>query len=127
MRLVIIESPYTGNIKYNLKYARACMVDCLGRGEAPFASHLLYTQEDILDDDIPEERNLGIQVGLAWANEADATVVYTDLGISNGMQEGISNALKVSRPVEYRTLPKQVLRECMVVKRDEVRKELGEY
>lgn len=44
MRLVILESPYAGNIEKNVAYARACVRDSLSRGEAPIASHLLYTQ-----------------------------------------------------------------------------------
>ena len=42
MVLVLLESPYAGYVERNLAYARACMRDCLLRGEAPFASHLLY-------------------------------------------------------------------------------------
>ena len=71
MKRVIIESPYAGNIKRNLEYARACVKDSLLRGEAPIASHLLYTQEGILNDSISEERRLGIDAGLAWMEVAD--------------------------------------------------------
>jgi hypothetical protein len=35
-------------------------------GEAPIASHLLYTQPGVLRDEIPEERRHGIDAGLAW-------------------------------------------------------------
>lgn len=58
--LVIVESPYSGDIERNLCYARAALKDCFDRGEYPFASHLLYTQKDVLDDNIPEQRQLGI-------------------------------------------------------------------
>lgn len=104
MRRVIIETPYAGDIKSNINFARACMRDCLDRGEAPFASHLLYTQEGILNDNKPAERELGIHAGLVWGSQAEATVVYTDLGISNGMKKGIRLAKEIGRPVEYRTL-----------------------
>ena len=90
--LVIIETPYAGDIEKNLKYARLCMRDCFMRGEFPFASHLLYTQEGILDDTIPEERKLGINAGLTWGRFASKTVVYTDLGITEGMNQGIERA-----------------------------------
>jgi len=103
-RLVILESPYAGNIEINVDYARKCVLDSLLRGEAPMASHLLYTQPGILDDNDPEQRSLGIDAGLAWRRVADASVVYTDLGISRGMQYGIEAALKAGRPVEYRRL-----------------------
>ena len=51
-KLVILESPYAGEVEKNLDYARKCMKDCFLRGEYPFASHLLYTQNSILDDAI---------------------------------------------------------------------------
>lgn len=102
MRLVIIESPYAGEVEANVAYARACMLDCLRRGEAPLASHLLYTQ--MLDDLLPDERMLGIDAGLAWALRAEATVVYVDRGLSQGMQYGIAHAERHGRPVEYRSL-----------------------
>lgn len=104
MRLVIVESPYAGDVETNLDYARACLRDCLLRGEAPFASHLLYTQNGVLDDRLPAERNLGIVAGLLWGSKAAATIVYQDLGISNGMRWGIADAEAAGRPVEYRTL-----------------------
>lgn len=109
-RLVVLETPYRGDDGYvhlerNMTYARACMRDCfLNHGEFPFASHLLYTQEGILDDNSHDERNLGIEAGLAWVSHAHATVVYTDLGISEGMKLGIKRAEESRRPVEFRTL-----------------------
>ena len=103
MKLVSIESPYAGNVARNIRYAKACMKDCLKRGEFPIASHLIFP-DGILDDNIPEERMLGIQAGLAWNKKADKTVVYTDLGMTKGMELGIAQAIKDGRPVEYRTL-----------------------
>ena len=104
MQLVIIESPYAGDVDLNLKFARACMRDSLSRGEAPLASHLLYTQEDILDDDIPEERKWGMEAGFAWAKHASKIVVYTNLGVTEGMEIGIQRAIQEGREVEYREL-----------------------
>lgn len=109
MRKVIVESPYAGNVDRNVAYARLCLKDCLLRLEAPFASHLLYTQPNVLDDSVLEERRLGIEAGFEWRSSADVTVVYTDLGISSGMELGIKHAKKQGRPIEYRTLPKDWL------------------
>lgn len=107
-KLVIIESPYKGNnyeqLQGNIAYARSCLRDSLKRGESPFASHLLYTQDGVLDDTDTEERKLGIEAGLLWGLAACKTVVYTDLGISAGMEQGIAAAMRDNRPVEYRTL-----------------------
>ena len=104
MRRVIVESPFMGNIAANLAYARRAMADCFRRGEAPFASHALYTQEGVLDDDDPAERALGIEAGLCWGALAEATVVYADRGISSGMLQGIHRAEHEGRKVEFRHL-----------------------
>lgn len=84
MRLVILESPYAGNVKANVAYARACLLDSLTRREAPIASHLLYTQ--VLDDTDPDERARGIAAGLAWRTVPGVLpVFYIDYGWSSGM------------------------------------------
>lgn len=109
--LVVIESPYAGNeaeIKKNTLYAQLCMKDCISKGEAPFASHLLYTQPNILFDGDPIERKSGIAAGLRWVENADKTVVYEDLGCTSGMKQGINHAKKYGRPVEFRKLPKEI-------------------
>lgn len=103
-RRVVIESPYAGDTDANIEYARDCLRDCLLRGESPYASHLLHTQPGVLNDDIPEERDLGIRAGFCWRTVAHATVVYTDLGISRGMALGIADAERRGGTVEYRQL-----------------------
>jgi hypothetical protein len=104
MRLVIIESPYAGDVEKNLRYLRACLRDCLDRGEAPFASHALYTQPGVLDDDIPEQRARGIEAGLTWSGKAHMAAVYTDLGISTGMRYAMDYHARNGMPVEIRSL-----------------------
>lgn len=81
MQLTIIKSPYAGNVLRNIRYARLCCLDSLRRGEAPFASHLFYTQM------LPEQRRLGMDAGFAWGERADLHAFYTDLGISPGMEQ----------------------------------------
>jgi hypothetical protein len=100
-KLVIIESPFAGDVEANIEYARACVRDSLLRGESPIASHLLYTQPGILDDNIPSERQHGIDAGLAWRRVAD--VVYTGRGVSKGMEYGIAAAKEAGIPVIYRS------------------------
>ena len=106
LKPVILESPFAGDVNKNIRYARACMRDCLLRGEAPYASHLLYTQIGVLDDNKPDERMLGIEAGLAVGKYMHRSVVYTDLGISKGMEYGIARATKEKRKLEYRELGK---------------------
>ena len=105
MRLVVLESPFAGDIEKNIAYAKLCVRDCLTRGEAPIASHLLFTQPGILRDSEPEERTLGIAAGHAWTKMAEAVVVYLDRGLSNGMKAGIAVAENAGIVVEARLLP----------------------
>jgi len=100
--LTIIETPYSGDVKANIAYARVCLLDSLRRGEAPIASHLLHTQ--VLDDMQPDERSLGIEAGVAWYRVATKCVVYIDRGISGGMKMGIARAGLHDVAVEYRSI-----------------------
>ena len=100
MRRVIIESPYAGDVEANVEYAEACMRDCLLRGEAPFASHLLYTR--VLDDDVPAHRRRGLSAGSAWLQVAEAVVVYKDRGVSVGMVLAMQAARELGIPIEER-------------------------
>jgi len=108
---VILESPYDGETRFeialNVKYARKCMRDCLDRGEAPFASHLLYTQPGILNDAVLNERKKGIEAGLIWGKFAKKTVVYCDREVTGGMKKGIKRAEEEGREIEYRFLFKE--------------------
>lgn len=99
---VVIESPYAGEALANLDYLERCMLDCLRRGEAPFASHGIYLS--VLDDNVPTERKLGIEAGFAWGNVADKIVVYTDRGYSSGMIAAIEYYSSLGKPIEYRSL-----------------------
>ena len=109
MRLVVVESPYGALVPWMLErnrcYLRACLADCIARGESPYASHGLLTQPGVLDDTDPEERRRGIDAGFAWRAVAHATVVYTDLGISRGMLHGIEHATSIGHTIEKRTVP----------------------
>ena len=111
MICVIVESPYHSPdpqvLHENIQYARQAMQDCLRHGEAPFLSHLLYTQVPEYgfvaeDQHICVGRELAIQAGLAWGARADKTVVYIDRGISQGMEYGIKRAQQEGRAIEYR-------------------------
>lgn len=97
--LVVIESPYKAKIngmvsdnEVYVAYAKQCLAHSLSLGEAPFASHLLYTQ--VLNDNIPLEREEGIASGLAWLEVADKHVFYIDHGISEGMFEALQLTLE---------------------------------
>jgi len=102
---VIIESPFAGDIEKNKEYLALCFADCFARGEAPYASHALYTQ--FLDDLNPEERKLGIECGQAWGKQADLIAVYTDLGISDGMSQSIEKYYLNNIPIVNRSIKEQ--------------------
>lgn len=106
--LVIIESPFRGEKDHdlfrNIRYLRMAVRDSIMRGEAPFASHGLYTQDGVLADTDPGERALGMACGWEWMRVADKVVVYQDLGISDGMKHGIDQAKRLGKPIEYRTI-----------------------
>lgn len=105
MRLVILESPFAGDIPGNISFAKKAVRDCLQRGEAPIASHLLFTQAEILRDNVPEERRLGIAAGWAWYSCPTATAVfYMNRGMSSGMLGALDVAGVQKTPVEFRYL-----------------------
>jgi hypothetical protein len=107
MKRVVIESPFAGDVDKNKQYGRLCMLDCLRRGEAPFASHLLYTQ--CLDDNIEIERTLGMNAGFVWGEVADLHAFYVDLGMSPGMEVSLRRIMKIGSKWEERSLPNALL------------------
>lgn len=117
MSFIVLETPfktttitlangqeYTIEAHENLAYARACMRDCLFRGEAVFASHALFTQEGVLDDNDPDERMRGIEAGFEIAKHAKKRVFYLDRGITSGMRLGLVNATALGQVCEVRML-----------------------
>ena len=123
-RLVIVESPLgtrpdgtrctPDEMSINVEYALKCVRDCFRRGEAPFASHVFYPL--VLDDTVPEERQMGMEAGFAWAKAATAlaatrvtdtlafVAVYVDNGITDGMKKGIAKHEASGLRFEYRKL-----------------------
>jgi hypothetical protein len=108
MKRVVLESPYRATEKVSLvthvAYARLCVKHSLSQGEAPLASHLLYTQEGILVDALLEERLKGMWAGWTWFSSAEQLVVYTDFGISAGMKQGIYCASELRLPIVHRSI-----------------------
>lgn len=104
MKRVILESPYAGDVDHNVAYARLCLCDSLQRGEAPIASHLLYTQDGVLDDSEPNQRHLGIDAGHAWLEVAEAVVFYVDLGMSPSMEAAWQRAKEAGVLCERRKI-----------------------
>lgn len=135
MKLVIIESPLGTNadgsrctpeqFKRNQEYVNACMLDCLRKGEVPFASHAIYPL--VLKDADPSERRLGMEAGFAVAkafcmadrlsylnsfmrtkaNEEPVVCMvahYTDRGTSSGMLEVLERHRNMGIAIYERSL-----------------------
>lgn len=108
MKRVVLESPFAGERTLNIAYAFDCMLDCHKRGETPLASHLLYPQ--YLNDDLPEQRKLGIDAGLAWLPVCDLQAFYTDRGWSLGMIDALRRGRLIGKPFAIRSLVGKPLR-----------------
>lgn len=103
---VFVATPLRASARYtqeeNSRFAKMCLRDCLRRGEAPFAPHLLYPL--VLHDDRPEERELGISAGLAFLHVCSRVACYVDRGVSAGMRGELRQALLTATPIEFRRL-----------------------
>lgn len=100
--VVIVESPFAGDLLANKQYAKRCCADCLRRGEVPYASHLFFPE--FLDELKPEERELGLTAGYAMWPLAAKVVFYTDRGMSGGMKRAEERAVYRGCTTEYRKL-----------------------
>lgn len=69
-------------------------------GYTPLAPHLYFPQ--FLNDDIPEEHNLGIRLGLQWLDLADEVWCFGDR-VSAGMQTEIDAASEKGIPIFFMT------------------------
>jgi hypothetical protein len=98
---MVVESPYAGDVERNVKFAENVCRHFVKVGYAPMASHLLYTR--FLDDTIPEERELGIEAGLAWARHGtfSAFCIRPDEQFSRGMHIALDRCLAQGRAHKF--------------------------
>jgi hypothetical protein len=99
---VCIESPLRGDYERNIRYADACMLDSLQRGEAPFLGHLQLPR--VLNDAVDVDRDRGIACHVAWMLASQLVAAYTDLGITPGMMLALNRAEQMCIPREFRSL-----------------------
>ncbi len=97
MKRVFICSRYAGHIEANVRNAERLCRRAVEQGCAPFAPHLLFTR--FLNDAAPEERNSGIECGLAFMEMCDEVWAYTGNGVSDGMRREIAHARDLGKPV----------------------------
>lgn len=96
-RKVYVASRYAGDVEANVKAAiRYCRM-VIDRGYMPIASHLLYPQ--ILRDDDPVERELGILFGLALLRDCDEVWVFGE--VSPGVAREVKEAKRLQKRIRF--------------------------
>lgn len=115
MKLVYICSPFAGDIESNVRFARAACLYAAEQGCAPVAVHLLYPQ--ILDDNIPAQREIGIRMGLRVLASCDELWICGER-ISHGMSCEIAEAGRLGIPVRSLSVKQIQERRCMKVMSD---------
>ena len=95
--MVFICSPYAGDTARNIQRAKDYCRFAVDEGYMPIAPHLLYPQ--ILDDANPEERTLGMKMGLALLDLCDEIWVFGEP--SSGMAVEVAFAKERRIPIKH--------------------------
>lgn len=97
-KLIYIASPYAGDIAGNTQFAIQCCQFAIQRVYTPVAPHLIYPQ--ILDDTIPEQRELGLTLGYHLLAACSEMWVCGER-ISDGMAKEIHHAERLGINIRY--------------------------
>ena len=92
-RKVYVASRYAGDVEKNVALAISYCRRVMDAGYMPVASHLLYPQ--ILNDNDPDERELGLLFGLALLRMCDEVWVFGE--VSEGMAMEIEEARRLNK------------------------------
>lgn len=98
MKLVYICSPLRGVIEDNIKKANQYCEYAAGCDTIPLAPHAIFTA--YLQDNIPEQREKGLKMGLVLLKRCDEVWCCGD-EITQGMQGEIDMATKLNIPIVY--------------------------
>ncbi|MEG0702782.1 MAG: DUF4406 domain-containing protein [Christensenella sp.] len=101
MKIIYVVSPYAGDIQKNTEFAKEACQFVMDEGHAFFAPHLLYPQ--LLDDGNLEEREQGMEMGLAVLEKCDELWCFGER-ISHGMFMEIEQAKALGMPI-HRVMP----------------------
>ena len=96
-RKVYVASKYAGDAAANVAAAITYCRRVIDEGYMPVASHLLYPQ--ILNDNIPEERELGLMFGLALLRTCDEMWVFGS--VTSGVAREIEEAKRLKKQIRY--------------------------
>ena len=113
LKKVYICSPLAGNIMQNIENVKLYTRYALNCGVAPVVPHFFAL---CIDDNIKEERELGLSAGLSLLWFCDELWVFGDQ-ISQGMQKEIKFCENLNIPIKYITLNK-VYRKLGVLKNE---------
>ena len=94
-RKIYVASRYAGDVDANVSAAVTYCRRVIDEGYMPVASHLLYPQ--ILNDNIPEERELGLLFGLLRL--CDEVWVFGE--VSQGVAQEIEEAKRLKKQIRY--------------------------
>ena len=92
---VYVASRYAGDVGANTRAAVRYCRYVIKEGCMPIAAHLLYPQ--MLDDNNPVDRELGLAFGLALLNLCDEVWVFGPL--SRGMAAEVEEAKRLKKPL----------------------------
>lgn len=94
---IYVASKYAGDVDTNVASAITYYRRVIDEGYMPIASHLLYPQ--ILNDNIPEERELGLMFGLALLRTCDEMWVFGS--VTSGVAREIEEAKRLKKQIRY--------------------------
>ena len=96
-RKIYVASKYAGDVEKNTAFAVNCCRRVIDEGCMPIASHLLYPQ--MLDDNNPDEREMGLMFGLALLAVCDEVWVFGE--ISAVVAREVAEAKRLKKRVRY--------------------------
>ena len=99
MKKIYVVSAYAGEVEKNVANAIGYCKYVMSKGYMPLASHLYFTR--LTDDNIPEERRMGLNMGLELLAMCEEAWVFYDNRISSGMAGEIAEAQKLGLPIRY--------------------------
>ena len=113
MKLVYIASPLRGDYEGNIRRATEYCENACSLGVLAFAPHLYFTQ--FYNDTIPEEREKGLEMGLAMLEKCEELWVM-GTHISQGMRGEIDRAKELGIPIFAVERPHEM--ECYPISAD---------
>ncbi len=113
-RRIYVSSPFGSPdpwiVWLNVQVARDVCRAILERGDAPYASHLIYPE--VLGEDSGAARETGLQAALAFVEACDevawALPPWVD-GPTPGMRGELRRALELGKPVWRATIPEDAI------------------